>query len=418
VARLLLANPDVEVNQTAADGQSALYAASQRGHGAIVSLLVAHHAHGQVRLLAADAIDSLPADLFKELPGVAAQAAALRLTLDVAAALGDTEEERAAPDALASQSASFTAAKVQLAAAAEQNPIEFVLAREALVRAPAQSPSDAAEHAARELEADAALRAATTTTAFRLAQARQLVVRKTLFSRCDALVRGASVGRGSRSSSSRRQRVRRGSRCATQWPGAGGPPTRRDSSSRRRHHGAGRRARRARQARARHGKDRRRHCYRLYLARCVFRRCSPAPNSGWRRLQVGRGLSRRSAAAFNIYHSATIDCAFNPTVNASSYLPPPSLFSPVAAIRRILAALHRKLEVRSPSWKGSLSHGEIPFARHTTLRSRSRAVPVAARPAKLHCQYKIRLPAACCAPCMPTMPAPDKAQRKEGRRSS
>jgi ankyrin repeat protein len=118
VVRLLLARQGVEVNQTAADGRSALCAASQSGYGAIVSLLVAHRAHGQVRLLAADAIDSLPADLFKELPGVAAQAAALRLPLDVAAALGDTEEERAAADTLASQSASLEAANAQLAAAA------------------------------------------------------------------------------------------------------------------------------------------------------------------------------------------------------------------------------------------------------------------------------------------------------------
>ncbi len=71
---------------------------------------MAHRAHGQVRLLAADAIDSLPADLFKQLSGFAAQAAALRLPLDVAAALGDTEEERAAADDLASQSASLEAA--------------------------------------------------------------------------------------------------------------------------------------------------------------------------------------------------------------------------------------------------------------------------------------------------------------------
>ena len=149
--------------------------------------------HGQVRLLAADAIDSLPADLFKELPGVAAQAAALRLPLDVAAALGDTEEERAAADVLASQSASFEAANAQLAAAAVQSPQELARAREALASAPAQSPSDAAAYAAREREADAALRAATTITAFRLAQARQLIVRKILFSRFDALVRGAGV---------------------------------------------------------------------------------------------------------------------------------------------------------------------------------------------------------------------------------
>ena len=193
VVRLLLAHPDVEANRTSTDGRSALCAASQSGHGAIVSLLVAHRAHGQVRLLAADAIDSLPAGLLKEFPGVAAQAAALRLPLDVAAALGDTEEERAAADVLASQSASFEAANVQLAAAAAQTPQELARAREALARAPAQSPSDAAAYAAREREADAALRAATTITAFRLAQARQLIVRKILFSRFDALVRGARV---------------------------------------------------------------------------------------------------------------------------------------------------------------------------------------------------------------------------------
>jgi hypothetical protein len=141
---------------------------------------VAHRAHGQVRLLAADAIDSLPADLFKELPGVAAQAAALRLPLDVAAALGDTEEERAAADDLASQSASFEAANAQLAAAAVKSPEELARAREALARAPAQSPSDAVAFANWEREADAALRAATTTSALRLAQVHQLTGREIL----------------------------------------------------------------------------------------------------------------------------------------------------------------------------------------------------------------------------------------------
>jgi ankyrin repeat protein len=112
VVRLLLARQGVEVSQTTSSGcWSALSIASRSGHGAIVSHLVAHRAHGQVRLLAGDAIDSLPADLFKEgVPGFAAQAAALRLPLDVAAALGDTEEERAAADVLASQSASLEAA--------------------------------------------------------------------------------------------------------------------------------------------------------------------------------------------------------------------------------------------------------------------------------------------------------------------
>jgi ankyrin repeat protein len=170
VVRLLLAHPDVEANRTSPDGRSALCFASQSGHGAIVRLLVAHRAHGQVRLLAAEAINSLPADVFKELPGVAAQAAALRLPLDVAAALGDTEEERAAADVLASQSATLKAANSQLAAV--QTPEELARAREALARTPAQSPSDAAAYAVWEREADAALLAAMTTTAFRVAQAR------------------------------------------------------------------------------------------------------------------------------------------------------------------------------------------------------------------------------------------------------
>jgi hypothetical protein len=81
----------------------------------------------------------------------------------------------------------------KLVAAAVQTPDEFTRAREALSRAPAQSPSDAAANAARERVADAALRAATTIIAFRLAQARQLIVRKILFSRFDAIVRGARV---------------------------------------------------------------------------------------------------------------------------------------------------------------------------------------------------------------------------------
>ena len=82
---------------------------------------------------------------------------------------------------------------MQLAAAAVQTPEELARAREVLARPPEQSPSDAARYAAREREADAALRAATTITAFRLAQVRQLIVRKILFSRFDALVRGARV---------------------------------------------------------------------------------------------------------------------------------------------------------------------------------------------------------------------------------
>ena len=74
-----------------------------------------------------------------------------------------------------------------------QTPEELSHAREVLARPPEQSPSDAAAYAAQECKADAALRSATTISAFRLAQVRQLIVRKILFSRLDALVRGAGV---------------------------------------------------------------------------------------------------------------------------------------------------------------------------------------------------------------------------------
>jgi ankyrin repeat protein len=184
--RLLLAHPDVEADRTSTDGRSAICLASKNGHAAIVSLLVAHRAHGQVQRLAADAIDSLPADLIKGIPGYAAQVAALCLPLDVAAALGDTEEERAAGNALASQSALLEEANAKLAAVS--TPEKFSRAREAIAN-DVQTPSEAA----REREADAALRAAMTTTEFRSAQARQLIVRKILFSRSDALVRGAGI---------------------------------------------------------------------------------------------------------------------------------------------------------------------------------------------------------------------------------
>ena len=189
--RLLLAHPDVEASRTSSNGYSPLCVASQNGHDAIVRLLVAHRALGQVRLLAADVIDSLPAVLFEKLPGFAAQAAVLRLPLDVATALGDTEEERAAADVLASQSAWLEAVNTLLTTTVVRSPHDLARAREALWRAPAQSPSDAAAHAARERVVDAALFAATTTTAFRLAQVRQLIVRKILFSRLDAITRDA-----------------------------------------------------------------------------------------------------------------------------------------------------------------------------------------------------------------------------------
>jgi ankyrin repeat protein len=193
VIRLLLAFPGIDAGKVAMDGRTALSAALQRGHDAIVRLVVAHSTDVQMLQLAADAADSLPGGLLSKLPGVAvaAQAAALCLPLCAAAALGDTEEERAAADLLASQSDTVRQANRLLAIVALKIPQEYMRAREAhLAHAPAQSPSDAAAHAVRERKADAELRAATTTAAFRLAQHRQLTVRNILWSREEELARG------------------------------------------------------------------------------------------------------------------------------------------------------------------------------------------------------------------------------------
>ncbi len=126
----------------------------------------------------------------------------------------------------------------KFAAAAVQTPQEVTCAREALARAPAQSPSDAAALAVREREVDAALRTATTTSAFRHAQARQLTVRKIFLSRFDALVRGARVSDAFARlslyrSDGRGVQARAGRECgevraATQRPRASGPTTRRN----------------------------------------------------------------------------------------------------------------------------------------------------------------------------------------------
>jgi ankyrin repeat protein len=193
IVRPLLARPRVDLDHTTADGRSALLVASLGGHGALVSLLIAYRAAGQVWMLAAHAVDSLSARLIKVLPAVAAQAAALCLPLNVAAALGATEEERAAADALASQSAKIRSVNARLAAAAAQTPEALARAREALARAPALSPEDAAEHAAREHEFRAALSGATTMAAFRHAQLRQLTARMRTLRREKKIVRGAHV---------------------------------------------------------------------------------------------------------------------------------------------------------------------------------------------------------------------------------
>jgi hypothetical protein len=196
IVRLLLAIPGIDVgNAEVGTGKTALLAAIDGGHDAIVRLVVAHSVNEQVLQLAADAADSLPSDLLSKVPGaaVAAQAAALRLPLYAAAALGDTKDERAAGDLLASVSVRVKYYKTHLAAGGAVAPQALARAREALAHASAQSPSDAAAHAVRERAADAELRAATTTAAFLRAQLRQVTVRKILWSRQEELARGADV---------------------------------------------------------------------------------------------------------------------------------------------------------------------------------------------------------------------------------
>ena len=193
VVRLLLEHHDVMTETKTANGQSALLSASSRGSGAVVRLLVAHRARAQERQLAAEAIVALPADLIRDLPDLSAQVAALLLPLDAAAALGDTEEERAAADVLATESEALEWSSAQVAAASAQTPPQE-LARVRVALARAQAPT--AAQAALEREADAALRAATTTTAFRLAQARQLAARKMLINRFEQFMLGAGVSVG------------------------------------------------------------------------------------------------------------------------------------------------------------------------------------------------------------------------------
>lgn len=181
--------------------RDALSAARETGNGAIVRLLVAHAAAAQVRPLASAAIDAAPTGLLKDLPDQVARAAALSLPFCLAAALGDTVEERAAADQLVSQSDAVRIAETELARAVFEDPDALVRCRAALARArprslaraPEESPGDAAARAARERTADAALSAPTMMAAFRQAQLRQLIVRKIILSRDDALVRESEV---------------------------------------------------------------------------------------------------------------------------------------------------------------------------------------------------------------------------------
>jgi hypothetical protein len=73
-----------------------LRGARLNGHARVVRMLIAHAARNAVRELADAAVESLAGMLLRELPELAAQAAALCLPLYVAAALSESEEDQAA----------------------------------------------------------------------------------------------------------------------------------------------------------------------------------------------------------------------------------------------------------------------------------------------------------------------------------
>jgi hypothetical protein len=215
IVRLLLARSDVNVNQAAHDGSTPLFSAVHNGRVAIVRqllghdktafqqartdgvtplmfamsplveqrdvarLLVGHAALQEVRRVAREAVALLPADLLRDLRPerleLAAAAAALHLPLYAAAALGDTEDERAAADELASAIDAHKRASKLLSDADAAAPEAAAAAREAMALSgllPAGSGAAADE---RELDALAAA-AATTADALRAEHERRNAV--------------------------------------------------------------------------------------------------------------------------------------------------------------------------------------------------------------------------------------------------
>lgn len=174
VVRLLLRHPGVSVNQRTADGATAIFIASHvkpSGFNLVVRELLAHLAHAEVPRVASTAIASLPADLLKQLPGYASEAAALNLPLWLAAALGDTEDERAAADLLVTSSHGIRCFDMRIDAIAARDPRAFEAVKNAFASAPRPrlSPAATKEQADREV----AVATATTATALRRAQASQ-----------------------------------------------------------------------------------------------------------------------------------------------------------------------------------------------------------------------------------------------------
>ncbi len=85
----LLSREDLVVDEQ--ELANAIGVSSERCHTRVVRLLVAYAARAEMRRVARAAAESLPAELLRDAPEAAAQAAALRLPLLAAAALGETE---------------------------------------------------------------------------------------------------------------------------------------------------------------------------------------------------------------------------------------------------------------------------------------------------------------------------------------
>jgi hypothetical protein len=173
VVRLLLSREDLVLDEE--ELANAIGASSERGHTRVVRLLVAYAARAEMRRVARGAAESLSAELLLDAPEAAAEAATLCLPLFAAAALGETEEERAAADVLAFESDKHRRTMARRDERAAQTPGLAEQARKALARSP--PPAADAKLAA---ELDAVRVAATSVAQYRAAQRRQTPVNDAL----------------------------------------------------------------------------------------------------------------------------------------------------------------------------------------------------------------------------------------------
>ncbi len=165
---LLLGHEDIEATRCDHAGLTPLRVAHLYGHARVVRMLITHAARNAVRELADAAVESLPGMLLRKLPELAAQAAALCLPLYVAAALSESEEERATADELAFQSDALRMWIRQLRLLQVATPGANRAARAVARIAVPYSKSPVLQ--AREREADVVVAAAATTATLRAAQ--------------------------------------------------------------------------------------------------------------------------------------------------------------------------------------------------------------------------------------------------------